>query len=156
MLRNKRPARRNIGIDRSVEALDLCLELAHQGTIDHSEFRLLDGDALKLLPSLKSMMSDSFSFLINQPETLIYADPPYMMETRKGGDIYDFEMDDEAHECLLDILTSARCMMMISGYPSPLYDVYLMGFYPVDYMANTRRGMVAESLWMNFPPSSSR
>ncbi len=55
VLRNKRLAHRNVGIDRS-------------------EFRLLDGDALKLLPSLKSMVSDSF--LIDQPDTLIYADPP--------------------------------------------------------------------------------
>lgn len=149
VLRNKRPAGRNIGIDRSQKALSLCLELA-AGTSNH--LSLLDGDALKLLPSLKLMMSDSFSFLINQPDTLIYADPPYMTETRKGADIYDFEMSDADHERLLDILTSARCMVMISGYRSTLYDDLLTGFHRVDYMAQTRRGMVPESLWMNFAP----
>lgn len=148
VLRNKRPANRNVGIDRSVEALDLCLELADQAAIDHSEFRLLDGNALKMLPSLKSMVNDSI--LIDQPDTLIYADPPYMMETRKGGDLYDFEMDDEAHVRLLDILTQARCMVMISGYRSPLYDDALRHFTRIDYQAQTRRGPAAESLWMNF------
>jgi 16S rRNA G966 N2-methylase RsmD len=150
VLRNKRPAHRNVGIDRSVEALDLCLELADQGHVDHSEFRLLDGDALKLLPSLKSMVDDSY--LVDQPETLIYADPPYMMETRKGADIYDFEMDDEAHARLMDIVTKVRCMVMISGYRSPLYDDALSHFTRIDYQAQTRRGPVTESLWMNFKP----
>ncbi len=152
VLRNKRPAHRNIGIDRSVEALDLCLELADQAGVDHSEFRLLDGDALKLLPSLKSMVSDSGDILANHSQTLIYADPPYMMETRKGADIYDFEMDDEDHERLLDILTEVRCMVMISGYRSPLYDDALHLWHRIDYQAQTRRGPVAESLWMNFKP----
>lgn len=150
VLRHKRPALRNIGIDRSVEALDLCLELADQAGVDHSEFRLLDGDALKLLPSLKPMVSDSRAVLINQPTTLLYADPPYMMETRKGADIYDFEMDDDAHSDLLDLLTEARCMVMISGYRSPLYDDALHLWHRIDYQAQTRRGPVAESLWMNF------
>ena len=152
VLRNKRPAKRNIGIDRSVEALDLCLELADQAGVDPTEFRLLDGDALKLLPSLKAMMSDSNKVLADQSQTLIYADPPYMMETRKGADLYDFEMDDEDHERLLKILTEARCMVMLSGYRSPLYDDVLSRFTRIDYQAQTRRGPVIESLWMNFKP----
>jgi len=145
VLRNKRPAKHNIGIDRSLEALDLCLELAGEKS---SAFRFLDGNALKLLPSLKAVMSDSL--LVDAPNTLIYADPPYMMETRKGGDLYEFEMDDAGHERLLDVLTEARCMVMISGYRSPLYDDALNHFTRIDYQAQTRRGQVTESLWMNF------
>ncbi len=147
VLRNKRPAERNIGIDRSLNALDLCLELAGK---TGREFRFIDGDAMELLPSLKTMLSDSV--FINSPETLIYADPPYMMETRKGADIYDFEMDDADHKRLLDILTRARCMVMISGYRSELYDDELSHFTRIDYQAQTRRGPVSESLWMNFKP----
>lgn len=146
VLRNKRPAKRNIGIDLSQDALSLCLELAGKQGRD---FELLDGDALELLPSLKLMVSESI--LIDAPDTLIYADPPYMMETRKGGELYDFEMDDAAHERLLECLTGARCMVMISGYRSPLYDDLLSRFTRIDYQATTRRGQVTESLWMNFP-----
>lgn len=145
VLRNKRPAERNIGLDRSLAALDLCLDLAGDKARD---YRLMDGDALKLLPSLKSMLSDSF--LIDQADTLIYADPPYLMETRKAGDCYDFELTDADHKRLLEILTQARCMVMISGYRSALYDDALQGWTRADYRANTRRGMVDESLWMNF------
>lgn len=146
VMRNKRPAERNIGIDSSLEALDLCLELSGS---KGNEFRLLNGDALYLMPSLKAMVSDSF--LIDAADTLIYADPPYMMGTRKGGNLYDFEMDNAAHERLLGILTEARCMVMISGYRSSLYDDVLSHFTRVDYQAQTRRGMVTECLWMNFP-----
>ena len=150
VMRNKRAAARNIGLDRSLEALDLCREKA--GRLG-SEYHLLDGDALKLLPTLKTMMAESV--FIDQPDTLVYADPPYMMDTRKGGELYDFEMTDSDHERLLDILTGARCMVMISGYRSPLYDDRLNHFTRVDYQANTRRGLVAESLWMNFRPPAA-
>ena len=148
VLRNKRPAERNIGIDRSPDALSTCLSLAGHRPSD--EFRLLEGCALEMLPSLGLMVADSV--FIKQPDTLVYADPPYMMDTRKSGDIYDRELSDADHERLLDILTCARCMVMISGYRSPLYDAALSRFTRIDYMANTRRGMVPESLWMNFPP----
>lgn len=153
VLRNKRPAKRNIGIDRSPEAVALCKELLCATTdpamMGHAA-TLLDGDALKLLPSLKGVVSEQV--LIDQPGTLIYADPPYLMETRKGGDLYDYEMDDAAHVRLLRILLDARCMVMISGYRSGLYDEALRDWTRVDYQANTRRGLVAESLWMNFKP----
>jgi len=145
VLRAKRPAERNIGIDPSRKALSLCLDLAGSKARD---FNLLEGDALTQLPSLKTMVADSI--FIEQPDTLIYADPPYVMSTRSGRELYEHEMDDAAHEQLLDLLTGARCMVMISGYRSPLYDARLQGWRRIDYLACTRRGMVPESLWMNY------
>lgn len=150
VLRNKRPAQLNIGIDRSADAIGLCLDLAAESDVDHSQFSLVDGDALAMLPSLKSTLSDTL--LLDQTDTLIYADPPYMMETRKGGDLYDFEMTDQDHDRLLDIVIQSRCMVMISGYRSARYDEMLSGFTRIDYPAQTRRGVVTESLWMNFQP----
>ncbi|KPN64242.1 hypothetical protein SAMN04488527_101242 [Aliiroseovarius crassostreae] len=147
VLRNKRPAETNIGIDRSEAAISLCLDLAGSKSC---EYRLFQDDALELLPSMKRVLAESV--LIDQPDTLIYADPPYVMGTRKGGELYDFEMSDEDHQQLLSILTEARCMVMISGYRSPLYDDALGHFHRVDYQANTRRGQVTECLWMNFRP----
>lgn len=147
VLRNKRPAERNIGIDRSKGAIGMCLDLA-EGKSSH--LNLMEGDALDVLPTLSTMVESAY--FIDQPDTLIYADPPYLMETRKGGKLYQFEMDKKAHRRLLNILTKARCMVMISGYRSAFYDDALIGFHRVDYQAQTRRGMVPESLWMNFPP----
>lgn len=146
VLRKKRAAEVNIGIDRSADAIKLCRRL---GGARADKARYLEGDALKLLPSLKSTGCDRH--YIEQPDTLIYVDPPYMKHTRKGGDLYDFEMTDADHAMLLSILTEARSMVMISGYRSDLYDVALQGFTRIDYLTNTRRGMVPECLWMNFP-----
>lgn len=140
VLRNKRPANRNIGIDRSKNAIDLCTALAGSRT----DIEYINGDALMIL--------DSIGMLIQPSDTLVYCDPPYLAETRKGSDLYDHELTDDDHETLLDILATTKHMVMISGYRSTLYDARLIGFHRVDYMANTRRGMVPESLWMNFPP----
>lgn len=147
VLRNKRPADRNIGMDRRSKAIDLCMELAVGST---SHLSLYEDDALEMLPVVETLLDNTR--LIDRPDTLIYADPPYVMGTRKGGDLYEFEMTDADHIRLLDILTAARCMVMISGYRSPLYDDRLLGFHRIDYMAQTRQGMVPESLWLNFPP----
>ncbi|MBO6553274.1 MAG: DNA adenine methylase [Roseitalea sp.] len=147
VLRNKRPADRNIGIDLSAEALALCLDLAAGNT---SHLSLIEDDALALLPVLKTMLDDRR--LIDRPDTLIYADPPYVMDTRKGGALYDHEMTDADHERLLATLRSARCMVMISGYRSPLYDAALTGWHRIDYKAQTRQGLADESLWLNFRP----
>ncbi len=146
VLRRKALAERNIGIDLSGKALSLCLnEWPHK----HLDLNLLEGSALELLPSLKTLLSESL--LIDQSDTLVYADPPYVMETRKGGDLYEFEMTNSDHIRLLDLLSSARCMVMISGYRSRLYDEALGDWRRIDYQANTRRGLVEECLWLNFP-----
>lgn len=140
VLRNKRPADRNIGIDRSQKALKLCKALAGS----RKDIEYINNSALALL--------DTFGMAIQPSDTLIYCDPPYLAETRKGGDLYDHELSAEDHKKLLDILASSKHMVMISGYRSTLYDDQLIGFHRVDYMAQTRRGMVPESLWTNFPP----
>ena len=149
VMRNKRPARQNVGIDLSRDALDLCRDLAGA---DGNDFTLLEGDAIKLLPSLGMTLSDSPRSPLKSSRTLIYVDPPYMAETRKGGDLYAHELDDKAHKRLIALLKSATCMVMISGYRSALYEAELSQFHRIDYMAQTRRGMVEESLWMNFAP----
>ncbi|WP_375590218.1 DNA adenine methylase [Hoeflea alexandrii] len=148
VLRNKRPAERNVGIDKSAEAISLCLKLG----VDQSITSLFQDDALALLPGLDTMLADPR--LIDRPDTLVYADPPYLMETRRSGELYEHELSDQEHETLLEILLGARCMVMISGYRSALYDDALKLWHRVDYQASTRRGMVNESLWMNFAPPS--
>lgn len=56
-----------------------------------------------------------------RPEVLIYADPPYVMETRHGR-IYKHEMTDEDHIELLEVLDAHPGPVLLSGYAHPLYD----------------------------------
>lgn len=145
VMRHKRPAARNFGVDMSADAIGMCVEMAGEMA---SQFDLLHGDALELLPVLRTTANGSV--LTQQTDTLVYADPPYMLETRKGGELYEFEMDDAQHKALLATLCAAGCLVMISGYRSALYDDALSDWRRVDYPAMTRRGQVTESLWMNF------
>lgn len=59
------------------------------------------------------------------PGTLIYADPPYLFSTRssmKGRSHgYKHEMTDDDHRELATVLHGARGMVVLSGYPSELY-----------------------------------
>ncbi|MUG26017.1 DNA adenine methylase [Paenibacillus macerans] len=56
-----------------------------------------------------------------RPEVLIYADPPYVLETRHGR-IYKHEMQEEDHIELLDVLDEHPGPVILSGYAHPLYD----------------------------------
>ncbi|MCR9123018.1 MAG: DNA adenine methylase [Phyllobacteriaceae bacterium] len=141
VLRNKRPARINVAIDPSEEAHDLCQSIggAPANTL------WLHEDALTWLErrAAKGWMT---------AETLIYCDPPYPMQTRKGGPLYEFELTDGDHQRLLAWATATPAMVMISGYRCRLYDDGLTGWHRIDYQAQTRQGLVEECLWMNFTP----
>lgn len=61
--------------------------------------------------------------------TLIYADPPYVFSTRTGiqgrqksTQGYRHEMIDDEHRKLAEVLHAAKAMVVLSGYPSELYD----------------------------------
>ena len=57
-------------------------------------------------------------------DTLIYADPPYLMETRTQK-MYAHEMSVEEHLEMLDVLDSHPGPAVISGYDSSVYDKHL-------------------------------
>ena len=139
VLRHKRPALLNYGVDRSRAAIDLAGSLR-----PGLNWQCYHG------PFLKFLQSRAEACYLT-PSALVYLDPPYLPETRKGGDLYDFEMTGAEHVELLRAVTSLDCMVMVSGYPSQLYDDALTGWRRIDYLATTRRGQVDECLWMNFP-----
>jgi DNA adenine methylase len=63
----------------------------------------------------------------DSPATLHYVDPPYVHSTRqaKMGQAkmgYRHEMDDDGHRRLADTLCRLKGMVIVSGYPSALYD----------------------------------
>ena len=67
----------------------------------------------------------------DSPKTLYYVDPPYMPSTRClrwGGDAYSCEMREEDHVRLAETLHSVQGMVILSGYPSALYDELYAGW----------------------------
>lgn len=65
-------------------------------------------------------------------DVLFYVDPPYLIETRNSNsDQYRFEMTTKEHEQLLSLLLTLRGKVVLSGYPSGLYDAALSGWKKV-------------------------
>ena len=88
---------------------------------------------------------------------LIYADPPYLRETRTAnGDQYRHEMTDADHIAMLDVLRAHRGMVLLSGYDCPLYRDALEDWQLITHRTMAERGAIRiECLWIN-PAAQSR
>lgn len=91
------------------------------------------------------------------PETLHYVDPPYLPETRSPGNKYDLkyrayrhELTVDQHSELLDALCELKGMVVLSGYPSALYETALSDWRrsETDALADGARKRT-EVLWIN-------
>lgn len=89
----------------------------------------------------------------NFPNVLIYADPPYLLSTRRAKQ-YRCEMTDEDHYELLDVLKAHKGPVLLSGYDSEIYNNALKGWCRDETVALTQTsGHRREVLWMNFEPA---
>ena len=61
----------------------------------------------------------------DKEDTLFYLDPPYISDTRKQKKSYDYEMTDEQHKELVDILIEVKGKVVLSGYDHPIYNKLL-------------------------------
>jgi DNA adenine methylase len=93
------------------------------------------------------------------PDTLHFADPPYVFETRSKGNPYckkgyRHEMTDDDHVELAGVLHNLKGMVMLSGYRCDLYDGLYEGWESMERnsLADGARPRV-ECLWFN--PSAS-
>jgi site-specific DNA-adenine methylase len=85
-------------------------------------------------------------------DEFVYADPPYLLATRGGRRYYDFEMEDSDHLQLLRVVKRIPAPVMISGYPSAMYDDALAGWNREEFTNYTRaRTARQEVLWFNYP-----
>jgi DNA adenine methylase len=86
------------------------------------------------------------------PDTLHYVDPPYVQDTRTDGSHgYRFEMDDQSHERLIEFLDQLEGMVVLSGYPHPIYEALVQrGWMRIESNAKVfgNRPRV-EGLWLN-------
>lgn len=86
------------------------------------------------------------------PETLHYVDPPYVFATRtdKRAD-YAHELTDDQHRELLGFLRTVKGRVILSGYPSEIYDNALDGWHRVQRKALADGAAKrTEVLWMNW------
>jgi DNA adenine methylase len=91
--------------------------------------------------------------LYDNPDTLFYCDPPYIHATRGDSKAYGFEMDEQEHLELAQVLKSTSGKAAVSGYRCPLMDELYKGWNRFD--ANPKKchsikEIRQESVWMNY------
>ena len=90
------------------------------------------------------------------PEALFYCDPPYLHETRTAPNAYLHEMTVAEHRELLAALLECKGKVMLSGYPSTLYDSALKNWtrhtfeLPNNAAGGETKRRMTEVLWCNF------
>lgn len=90
--------------------------------------------------------------------TFVYADPPYLQETRTSFNIYDHEMTVDDHKKLLSTLEDMVGMFILSGYQSSLYDDWATrnGFTRIDkntvnHASSSKvKRRTVECIWINY------
>lgn len=89
--------------------------------------------------------------------TLLYVDPPYLSSTRRNLQ-YVHELHTEAeHAELAEALNQTAASVVLSGYPSPVYDRLYRDWNRHEIVASTQQSGESaartEVLWMNFTPA---
>ena len=91
--------------------------------------------------------------LYDSPDTLFYCDPPYVHVSRGDQRAYGFEMDDEQHRKLAEVVGQCKGKMAISGYRCDLTDELYEGWNCHEapqkscHSVKQPRG---EALWTNY------
>lgn len=137
VLRHKRPAETTIAIERD-------------GHVLADRWR---GDEV---PGLQLVEADAIAWLGArrwQGDELVYADPPYLMETRRSQEgYYRHELTTADHVRLLSVLKALSVPVLVSGNWSELYANELVGWRSITFVTWTRRNQpTTEWLWMNYP-----
>ncbi|HGN8994461.1 TPA: DNA adenine methylase [Klebsiella michiganensis] len=143
MLR-KPPARQNWGIDIDQLAVEaFCQENPKFLDAARGDLFLDVGDAVEFLRCFDYASAG---------RVLIYSDPPYLHQTRSSSARYRHEYTVGDHYRLLGLLCSMpeNVSVIVSGYPSSVYDNALPGWRSKEFQAMTRGGVRTEKIWMNY------
>jgi 16S rRNA G966 N2-methylase RsmD len=137
IMRMKKPAISSIGIDADGDVLT-----AFSGD-GIPNLTLIEGNAITWLAAATILNGD----------TLVYLDPPYLIQTRRQHRlIYRCELTEADHLCLLKVIQELPCMVIISGYRSDLYEKELQNWRVETFQTTNRAGdITTEYLWMNYP-----
>lgn len=99
----------------------------------------------------------------NNPDAFVFADPPYVHETRGNKKIYECEMPDEDQKKMLDTLKNAKCKIMLCGYANEngdgMYDQALLPLgwkrYELTRIVQScqnkeKKDIAVEYIWVNY------
>jgi hypothetical protein len=139
LMRLKRPARLNIGLDLDPKVIRHCQGPTAEN--DDTAGSIVRHDEGRF----QFRHADGIAFLQSYPFTgreLVYCDPPYVLSTRTSRQ-YRHEMTDDQHAALLETIQRLPCMVMISEYWTALYAEALRGWHVTSYQAMTRSGRMA-------------
>ncbi len=158
LLRKKLPAKKNIGVERDPDVLQMWRgdEIPNLTLIGGDAFEWLRAASPKTARGSRiAKNGDAGPSVFSEARTLIYCDPPYVTSTRSCSHrpLYRCQLSDRDHAELLGILKTMRCAVMISGYRCALYNRLLADWRMESFWTTNRAGRrVQEFVWMNFPP----
>jgi len=133
IMQRKPPALRNIAIERNARVLE-------RFRCDYP---------------VERVHGCAHAFLADYPfsgRELIYCDPPYLHSTRSSSRRYRYDYSEQDHRDLLALLRSLPCAVILSGYPSKLYDQQLGDWQSLELQVMNHAGVRTEKLWLNFTP----
>ena len=133
IMQRKPAARHSIGIDRDARALE-------RFACDYP---------------VEKIHGSAHPFLATYPFTgreLVYSDPPYLTATRTSSRRYRYDYTARDHVELLALLTGLPCPVILSGYPSAVYDEHLGAWQTLELQVMNQAGVRTEKLWFNFTP----
>jgi DNA adenine methylase len=109
--------------------------------------RRMQGVSLEALPAL-----DLIAKYGRHAGVLLYVDPPYLGSTRTRGYLHEMQADAD-HEALAEALHACKAAVVLSGYPSELYDRLYTDWDRVDIHTGTGQSGTWEArtevLWSN-------
>lgn len=125
----------------------------------------IDDNMPKAVERLQTVQIESLDYekLIDKYDsenTLFYLDPPYIHDTRTAKNVYEYEMTNEQHKKLVDILLKIKGKAILSGYDNEIYNALtengwnkvLLGKYNKSCMKaeNGKKGKGEEFVWVNY------
>lgn len=140
ILSKKAKSSRQIGIDLNIDCIESFISPENDVELYHT-------DSLNFL--------NEFDFS-QSGRTVLYCDPPYLLETRSSKKRYKYEFNDEDHLKLIQLLKKLpeNCFVLLSGYRNRIYDEVIADWWSIDFQAMTRGGVRTETVWCNFFPNT--
>ncbi len=92
----------------------------------------------------------------NDLNTFLYIDLPYLQSTRTSKEVYEYEMSKKDHKDLLELITQSKTKILISGYNSNIYNMYLDSWQRSEKLIVNHSGQGIsknfrkECLWRNY------